>query len=472
MTQSDQPLQPRRKHWLRRTLRRSQQEAVASAATTATADNYFNAFAIFLQASALQMGYLTAIPQLFGALSQLLSIWLCQFIPRRVFVVICAAIQAAAVGLLPWLLWFDQERAVYWLIVLVCVYFVCNNLIQPQWRAWMGSIVPARRRGAFFAARTRLTQIASICVFLGGGLVLSSGEWLGSAAAGFTLVFILAAAGRFTSARLLYLMHDPEPVTASRKGFTESMRQFRHSLHDASFRNYSIFFAGLSGAASLSAPFFAVYMLSELQFSYFEYAVNHVASVATQFFMLSWWGRISDRYGNRLVMLSCALMIPSFPILWFFSTNFYYLLGVQVLAGVAWSGFTLSSANYLYDIRPQRSDFAVYAAVQSGLSALAIFFFALLGGWIASHSPQVYEYLGMQSWLSSSLFIVFLCSAILRMAFVIWFIPRAEEPRIRRRPKLLKLVLRVSRFNPISGVSMDWLTVTKERGNKESDSGA
>ena len=48
-----------RSSWLRRTLRLSQQEAVASATMTATGDNFFNAFAIHLQASATQMGALT-----------------------------------------------------------------------------------------------------------------------------------------------------------------------------------------------------------------------------------------------------------------------------------------------------------------------------------------------------------------------------------------------------------------------------
>lgn len=44
-----------RSSWLRRTLRLSQQESVASATMTATGDNFFNAFAVYLQASATQI---------------------------------------------------------------------------------------------------------------------------------------------------------------------------------------------------------------------------------------------------------------------------------------------------------------------------------------------------------------------------------------------------------------------------------
>src|SRR5690606_40139377 len=96
------PDQPgRRSHgrtlWLRRTLRLSQQEAVASATMTATGDNFFNAFAIYLNATAVQMGWLTAIPQLFGALFQILSAWLGNYLPRKPLVVGTAIVQTGVV---------------------------------------------------------------------------------------------------------------------------------------------------------------------------------------------------------------------------------------------------------------------------------------------------------------------------------------------------------------------------------------
>jgi hypothetical protein len=50
----------------------------------------------------------------------------------------------------------------------------------------------------------------------------------------------------------------------------------------------------------------------------------------------------------------------------------------------------------------------------------------------------------------------------------LWFIPRADEPRIRTRPQLLKIIYRIARFNPISGLVLDWLTVTvKEKSDKD-----
>ena len=150
--------------WLRRTLSLSQKEAVASATMTATGDNFFNAFAVYLQATAMQMGLLTAIPQLCGAALQLTSAWLGNYLPRKPMVVITAAIQAIVVCALAILAILRPTNSVIWLTGLAVLYFGCTNFIQPQWRAWMGGLVPQRRRGAFFAARTRLTMIASLVV--------------------------------------------------------------------------------------------------------------------------------------------------------------------------------------------------------------------------------------------------------------------------------------------------------------------
>ncbi|WP_082627933.1 MFS transporter [Pseudohongiella spirulinae] len=461
--------------WLRRTLGLSQKEAVASATMTATGDNFFNAFAVYLQASALQMGWLTAIPQLFGALSQILSAWLGNYLPRKPMVVITAMLQALVVSALALLAILHPQNSVNWLIALAVLYFACTNFIQPQWRAWMGSLVPQRRRGAFFAARTRLTMIASLIVFAGGGVLLNFSASLSVVWVGFALLFSIAAIGRTLSARLLHLMHDPDPRPhpERRNGFRQSMSQLYSSLHDKTFRDYSFFVAGMQGVVAISAPFFAVYMLSDLGFSYLQYSLNAIASIVTQFLTLGFWGRFTDKYGNRIVMQFCCFTIPLIPVLWMLSPDFYYLLVVQMVSGFVWSAFSLSTANYLYDIRPHRSDFAVYAATQSALGALAVFVGAIGGGLIAAVAPDVFARFdigtGLESWIISPLFLVFAATTMLRLAVALWFVPRAREPRIRRRPGVLQLIYRISRFNAITGVSLDWLSVTRKSRPKDQD---
>lgn len=464
-----------RKGVLRKTLRCSHQEAVASATMTGTSDNFLNAFAIYLQASAMQLGWLTAIPQLFGALCQILSVWLGNHIARKPLAVVMAAVQSLFVSCMALLaiiygLGGVVESRVNWLILLAIGYFACLNIIQPHWRAWMGSLVPQPRRGAFFATRSRLTMAASLLIFIGGGSVLSLSAASERTWIGFALLFGVAAGGRMVSSFLLSRMHDPEPDSAQNAmRLRDSWRHVRDSLRDPTFRNYSFFVACTQGAVALSAPFFAVYMLRDLEFTYLQYSINSIASIATQFVMLHFWGRFSDRFGNHLVMMISSCMIPIIPLLWLVSPDRNYLLLVQVISGVSWSGFTLSTANYLYDIRPHNTNFALYAAIQSGTSALLVFCGGLLGGYLGGHAPEIAMGISDYWTPGSSLFIVFITTALLRMLVVAYFMPKLKEPKIRRRPRILEVIFRVARFNAISGVALDWVSVTRKSSSKDPD---
>ena len=455
---------PRRNDWLRQTLSTSRKEAVSSSTMTGICDNYLGAFAIYLRASLPQMGMLTALPQLVGALFQLLSVWLCPYFSRRHAIVTGVAVQATAVAGMALLALLRPDNSVAWLIGLAVVYHACVNFVQPQWRSWMGSLVPARRRGAFFAGRTRLTMISSFTVFACGGALLGWFEHHQAAWAGFFILMLLAAGGRGLSALQLKQMHDPDHASAARPGsFIDTLRRIRESFHHRAFREYSLFFAGMQGAVAISGPFFSVYMLNDLGYTYWEFTGNIGVSILTQFFTLSTWGRICDRWGNRLVMVTSCCMLPVLPALWLFSESYYYLLGVQVMSGLAWGGFTLSTSNYLYDLRPARADFASYAAVQSSLSAAGVFCGALLGGYLASALPGLVALLPASWQLEHSVILIFATSSLLRVAIAAWFIPRSQELRVRHHPDLLQVVYRVARFTPGAGIVLDWLTVTRKR---------
>lgn len=447
--------------WLRSTLRNSQKEAISSSAMTATSDNFFNAFAIFIQASMSQLGLLTGFPQLFGAVMQFISVSLSTYFCRKNIIVVGATVQATGLLAMSLLSIFRPENAIWYFISLAMLHHGLLNLVQPHWRAWMGSIVPPRRRGKFFAARSRLTMIASLCVFLIGGSLLTISNQLELAGLGFSLLFLLAALGRFNSARLLWLMHDPQIHTRS-KVASQTWRKLHTAWQDPVFRQYSFLVAGMQSMVAISAPFFAVYMLNELKFTYMQFVLSGVASIATQFMTLKFWGRFSDKFGNRLVMVITCGMIPIVPLFWLFSGDFTYILIIQAISGLWWSGFTLSTANYIYDIRPHQADFATYAAMQAGLGAALVFLGSLLGGVIASYAQAFTEFASLDRLFSSALFVVFCASSLGRLLVFAYFIPRLKEPHIRQRPRMLDVVMRVSRFNAISGVNLDWLTVTKK----------
>ena len=78
-----------------------------------------------------------------------------------------------------------------------------------------------------------------------------------------------------------------------------------------------------------------------------------MASIATQFFMLRWWGKVSDKHGNRLVMLLCSAAIPVVSLLWLFgifaiAQAYSHAKGVPILL----SGCTENTGYRCYKFQP------------------------------------------------------------------------------------------------------------------------
>lgn len=441
-----------------RSLSLSQKEAFFSALMTGTFDQYVNAFAVFLGATSVQIGWLTALPQILGGLFQLVAVWFGQWIHRHWLIVMNAVVQTIMLGVFALFAMPDfLDVPFHWLIAVLSVFIVSSNIIMPHWRAWMGQLVPDNIRGQFFGKRNRIAMLTSFISFVLGGFLLTYMDEKGQTGYGFALLFFVAMAGRGVSSWLLAKMHDTHtrPTMGERHTLMQSMKHLYALWGDRDFRRFSFFMAGMSCFVALSGPFFAVYMLRDLGFSYTEFTLSTAGSILSQFLMLPFWGRVCDQKGNRYVMAVGGCVIPLLPALWLVSDNFTYILMLQFIGGIAWSGFTLASANYLYDQKPRDIHFASYSAIHSSLSAIAVFAGAVSGGYIIQWLPNTASLAGLHLQIERPIAIIFMLSSVLRLAMVLWYLPKAPELRVSERGRVRDLAFRIVRFTPMSGVVID-----------------
>lgn len=438
-----------------RTLRHSVRDGVAYAAMSGGGETYFSAFALFLKASAPQVALLATLPPLLGSLAQLLSAWLVQRLRRRKPLIMLGASLQALVWLplmaLPLLF---PERAVLLLIACVTLYHAMGNFAAPPWIGLMGDLVPERKRGRYFGRRTRLATMTAFLALVSGGLVLhlfARWEWT---LLGFLGIFTGAAVARVVSVYHLSRMHEPEPPPEPERPAPRVGR-----LRDSHAWRFTLFIAAMQGAVAVAAPFFAVYMLRDLQFSYLQFMANTGMAVLVQFLTLNTWGRISDVFGNRLILITAGSMIPVLPALWLVSADFWYLLGVQVISGLCWAGFSLSVGNFLYELVPSERR-SRYMAMHNVLTAMAVFGGGALGTLLIRSLPQQGVLFGIEWQWSSMLLATFAASAVLRGMVAVVFLPRLEEARVpRRRMSPRQLVFRVTRFNAFSGLLYEAVTM-------------
>lgn len=433
-----------------RSLRHSIWDGVFFSSMVGAAETYFSAFAVFLKASTAQIGMLASLPPLLASFAQLVSAWLGRLTGQRKRIIVWGAIlQTLTLFPLALLPLAFPEYGVTALIVCVVVYFIGPNLGGPQWGSLLGDLVPEARRGRFFALRTQLSSFASFSSLIVAGLVLEAFDRHGLTYWGFLTLFGVAAGLRVVSAYHLEQMHDPPGHVAALEAPWH--RDLWQGLRETGLLRFSGFNACMQFSVAIASPFFTLYMLRDLGFSYVEFMINTAASVCVQFLTLNRWGRLSDLFGNRIILFTTGSLIPFMPLLWLASTNFYYLLGVQAISGLLWAGFSLSASNTVFDLTPPNRR-ATLMAVHSVLAATAVFLGASIGGFLGSHLPaEISLFDEHYAWLTP-LYGVFVLSAVMRLLVASTFLPRLEEVRRVRPMSASGLIFRVTRLHPISGI--------------------
>ncbi len=434
-----------------RTLRHSVRDGVAYAVMSGGAETYLSAFALFLKASAPQVALLATLPALLGSLMQVLSVWLGNRLRCRKPVILAGASIQALIWLPLTLLPFVfPDQAITILLVCITIYYASGNLAAPLWVSLMGDLVPERKRGRYFGRRTRLATVAAFLALVGGGLILHWFDHWQWPLFGFMLLFFIAAIARGVSVYHLVMMHEPQ-LDASHQDLSRprfSWLRF-HSVHAWRF---TLFVSAMQGAVAVAAPFFTVYMLRDLHFTYLQFMTVTGMAVLVQFLTLNTWGRISDVFGNRLILTTTGSLIPVLPALWLVSDNFWYLLSIQVISGIAWAGFSLSTGNFLYELVPAQRR-AGYMAMHNIFVAVVIFCGGMFGALLSRILPVEVHWSGKQLEWSSVLLGVFAISALLRALVAALFLSRlVEVRRPRRSMSARQLVFRVTRFNAFSGL--------------------
>ncbi|HBA83228.1 MAG TPA: hypothetical protein DCZ95_03950 [Verrucomicrobia bacterium] len=413
-------------------------------------DTYIAPFAIFLQAGNRAIAFLSTMPALLGALAQLAGASMTDRLGhRRTLIVPCTAVQALAYLPLFLLPFFFPSWGVLPIIAFTALAIFAGNMAAPAWISLMGDVVPEARRGDYFGHRGRIIILFVFLATLSAGGTLSLFQNAGHTWGGFGVLFAVAALARLISVRLLALHYDPpyKPPHEAYFSFWDFIRRMPHS----NFARFALFGALMNGSITVASPFFSVYMLRDLHWSYSQFTLNAAVFLATQFFLIRWWGRIGDRHGNRVVIMTTGLVLPVLPLLWTLSSNFVYLMTVQVLSGTFWAGFSIATQNFTYDAvtPPKRARITAYVSILNGLCTIAGG--TLLGAYLANHLPASFSIGPYRADYTSSLPGVFVVSAILRFLVVLIFLPMFKEVRSAVHIHPVNLLLRLAGGELLAG---------------------
>ena len=286
-----------------------------------------------------------------------------------------------------------------WLVaaffVALTLYSLGAGLVSIPFMDVVGKVVPPRRRGVFFGRR----------MFWGGLVALAGSTVIGFLVAepfGLTfplnvaVMFVLASALMWLTAwSWLAIKEPPSPVPASPPGdpVTQLVTQLRRGVgilrRNVAYRRYAWVRLALT-VSSWATPFFVVYAQRELGAA--PELIGLYLGVRTGGGIVSnlIWGRISDRMGNRKLIILTTAVGTVTPVLvlvlgWLHgavpgsaSWVTYAFALVFLAAGIFGPGSGIGLINYLLDVAPEEER-PLYLAFNNTLFGLARFTGALGG---------------------------------------------------------------------------------------------
>ena len=419
----------------KKSLKYSIGDGITTSVMDGSGSSYISPFAIALGASNTQIGFLSSIPGLFSPLSQLITVRLLPRIKSRkkvvLTVVLLQALTWLPIMLLPFIMKSNQVNL---LIILFTLLAAFGSFGGPVWASWMGDLIKSEERGKYFGNRNSIAGLTAIVFsFISAYLldVLSAKLFIA-----FTIMFSTAMLGRLLA--LYFLNKQYEPEFSFNPEYYFSFTQFLKKMPYTNFGKFSIYFALIVFTTNIAAPFFAVYMLKNLHFTYLEYMIVTITATLASLIGMRFWGKISDLYGNIKTLYILGFFVSLVPLWWVFNQNILFLICIQLVSGFAWGGFNLSASNFIYDV-VSREKRALAIAYFNVLNGRAVFLGASLGALLLKFN--------LITFMEPILFI-FLISAVLRLIVHIFLRKNIHEAR---SVKQLNHIVELVNFIPMQG---------------------
>jgi MFS family permease len=358
---------------------------------TTVSDNLYLGFillyALAYGASTSQIGLLTAVQNLLGAVSLFPGARAADAARHRKPLVTWtvggfARVALLALALVPWLT--NVPATAIWLIIaLNGIRSFMSNFGNPAWTVLVGDLVPLRLRALYFGNRNLMIMLAALLVApLAGWLIKVGNGWLGQPYLGYQAVLALAFVAGLAGTGCFLRIPEPHRVVPARV-----VRETGASLWTVVAGNRAFLGLVVSGfvwnlALQVAAPFFNVYLVRHLGAG--AGTVGLLAGVNTLLGLVGSWlfGRVMDRFGALKTQAVAGLLIPIIPTAWIWITAPWQVGVFEAYSGLVWAGYNLANFALLLELTPASHRPQAVALYQTVVFASAVVG-PLLGGWLA-----------------------------------------------------------------------------------------
>jgi MFS family permease len=385
---------------IRSTLKASTLDGVcATVFESATTGVLLSNFLLQLGATSVEIGILSAIPMVVNLLQPLGA-----YIADRTTSRHWYNLYVFGVSRLLWLvlvveiIWgrqhTDSHQLMQWTLATALAASLLAALANSNWFSWMAAVVPHRLRGRYFGFRNSAVSLVTLLAVPLMGLGIST--WGTDPILGYGIILFLGVLGGLISLGFQFLMVDVNPQEYGKdeeeEKVTEKVSKSKTDflpaiLKDANFLTFLCYLILWTFAVNLSAPFFNIYLLKDLNLDVSLVTIYNSLSAGANLLLLLFWGRLADRWGNRPLLITVGLLVAITPLLWLVTGNYPVALWVwlpilHLLGGTTIGAIDLCTKNIQMEIAPKKQP-STYFAIAAAVAGVAGAFGTTAGGFLA-----------------------------------------------------------------------------------------
>jgi len=385
-----------------------------------------------LRAEPQQIGILAALP-MFANLIQIFGSYIIEKTGKKKMLcflcVVASRVLWILIIMLPLAIFSTLEDFRVWaLVIVIALSSLFGSLSGVAWLAWMSDLVPEDIRGTYFGKRNMIASACGMIAILLGGKFITMWEsrFSESSPLGFIILFALGLTAGLVATWFLSRIPEAESVKKEKEtGFNFSV--FLQPLKDKNFLTLILFVSAWMFAIQIAAPFYGVFMIENLKIDFSTITIFGAFATFATLFMMKIWGPISDKLGNKPVIIVSGWILIIIPFIWILALPGKYYLPVliaHILSGAFMAGAALSQFNILIKLSPKegRSVYlALFAAIVGFVGAIA----PIVGGCLS----KIFEgfSLTVLTYNVSNLHLIFLISSALQI-LTVFFILKVREP--------------------------------------------
>lgn len=402
-------------------------------------------YAKALGASNFQFGMLAAMPFLASFLS-LPGTLLIEATGRRKIIFLIALyfqrLMWIPLAFVPALIFRNHGSAAAMAVFLSMMFlmFTGNAVGGPAWVGWMSDMVPPKIRGTYFSRRRQWGLASAIPAAWLAGWFLDQHATTDpqSAMRWCAVVFVVAC---FFGTLDIFTFHFVRDIPTTPKKGSDLLSAWREPLHNRSYLVFAGFVGVLWFAVSFMGQFTTLFIMDRLGqakgLNQLTQMMLIISPWAAALLFSGIWGKAADRMGKRPLLITAGLGLVPVALGWCFVTQDRIWLGylLSFLGGALWAGVDIVNFNIVLEFSGSAGkNGAKGGTAYMGVNSVIVNTAGCLGGLSAG---TIAEWLKDLHWNIALIgdftyfHVLFLLSAVLRLAAVGIFLPFLHEPESR-----------------------------------------